>query len=184
MSAADDSWAEATRLFASATPVTPRTTVNKTYNVYCKANNLVSGIKELVESVSTMNDAMTSSQASIDNMVDALDDIAKIQMHIHDCHWHATTHYAEEGIEGVPIGDVFRPSHPDEIDILMQESQTGMDKDENGLVYCHDFIISNNDPKKPGVLKDVELHFKYDGISLPTRSMSWSSYLSTLPWCT
>ncbi len=51
------------------------------------------------------------------------------------------------------------------------------------LVYLKDFIISDGDANKPMVLRDVELHFRYDGITLPSKAMTWSSYLKTLPWC-
>ena len=112
-----------------------------------------------------------------------LEQILEVQQHIHDSHHHPIAHYAEQGTIDVDPGGLFVPQKPNEIDLLIQESQTGLDKDNNNLIYTHDFIISDNDPTKPMVLRDVENHFRYDGIKLPSKSITWSGYLKTLPWC-
>lgn len=161
----------------------PKTTVNNTYNVYCKAAKLLPSISQMNSSMGDITSALTSVQTSMDTMMSALEKILEVQQHIHDSHHHPIAHYAEQGYVGVDKGNLFLPPQPDEIDLLIQESQAGYDKDENNLVYIKDFIIDDNDPEKPPVLRDVELHFRYDGISLPSKSMTWSSYLKTLPWC-
>jgi len=160
-----------------------KTTVNNTYNVYCKAAKLLPGVTQLTSSMGDINTNMTSMTAAMTAMVDVLNAILDVQNHVHDSHWHPMTHYAEQGVLGVEKGSLFLPSQPDEVNMLMQESQSGIDKDDNGLVYLTDFIISDSDSNKPMVLRDVELHFRYDGITLPSKSMTWASYLKTLPWC-
>ena len=184
---ADQSWAHATQLINKLSVknhTSPRSVVKNEYNVYCKAHELVAPLRLLVEEFKKITEVMVISQEAVVDMNLTLEQIVKIQKHIHDCHWHPYTHYAEEGVETVPVGDIYRPHKPDEISLLMAESQSGRDKDSNGMVYCYDFIISNSDASKPGVLRDVEMHFEYDGIELPTKSMTWASYLATIPWCT
>lgn len=161
----------------------PKTTVNNTYNVYCKAAKLLPSVTQLNSSMGTISSDMTAMTTAMGTMIATLEQILEIQQHIHDCHWHPITHYAEQGVVDVPQGGLYLPQQPDEISLLMSESQSGMDKDDNNLVYCKDFVIDDNDPNKPKVLRDVELHFRYDGIKLPSKSMTWGSYLKTLPWC-
>jgi|GEM_PF-6589838 len=161
----------------------PKTTVNKTYNVYCKAAKLLPSLNQLNGSFGNINGAMSQVQTTMSSMMSLLEQILEIQQHIHDSHWHPVAHYAEQGTTDVEPGGLFVPQQPNEIDLLMQESQTGLDKDNNNLIYTHDFIISDNDPSKPMVLRDIENHFRYDGIKLPSKTMTWSSYLKTLPWC-
>ncbi len=160
-----------------------KTTVNNTYNVYCKAAKLLPSVSQLTGSMDTINTSMGSMTTAMNSMVTILQEILDVQNHVHDSHWHPMTHYAEQGVLGVEKGSLYLPNQPDEINMLMQESQSGIDKDDNGLVYLKDFIISDGDANKPMVLRDVELHFRYDGITLPSKAMSWSSYLKTLPWC-
>jgi len=161
----------------------PKTTINNTYNVYCKAAKLLPGITQINSGVGGLGAAMSTMSSSIQTMYQTLQEILKIQKHIHDCHWHPMTHYAEQGVEGVEMGALFIPTQPDEINLLMQESQSGIDKDNNDVVYLKHLVIADSDSEKPPVLRDVELHFRYDGITLPSKSLTWSSYLKTLPWC-
>ena len=166
-----------------STAAPAKTTVNNTYNVYCKADKLMPSMGQMTSSMGSVNESLGVMQTAISDMAEILREILKVQAHVHDCHWHATTHYAEQGVEGVEIGGLYMPSQPDELSLLMQESQSGIDKDNNGLVYCTDFVIDDNDPNKPLALRDIELHFMYDGIKLPSKSMTWQSYLGSLPWC-
>ena len=158
-----------------------KSSVNNTYNVYCKADKLLPGIEKISNSLDSVTTAMNEMTGGFNGIIGTLQQILLIQKHIHDSHWHPTSHYA--GSLSGPTGSLFIPIQPDEIDLLIQESQTGLDKDLNNLVYMRDFHISDNDPKKPLVLRDVENHFRYDGIPIPTKSMTWKAYLKTLPWC-
>jgi len=161
----------------------PKSTVNNTYNVYCKAAKLLPSVSQMNSSMDGISSSIGTIQTSMNTMMAVLTQILEVQQHIHDSHWHPVAHYAEQGTTGVELGNLFLPQQPDEIDLLLQESQAGYDKDDNNLVYIKDFVIDDNDPDKPMVLRDVELHFRYDGITLPSKSMTWSSYLKTLPWC-
>jgi len=161
----------------------PKSTINNTYNVYCKAAKLLPGISQMNSSLGDIGTSMDMMTESLNSMYETLQEIFKIQKHIHECHWHPMTHYAEQGVEGIEPGGLFVPTQPDEINLLMQESQSGIDKDNNGLVYLKDFIIADSDSEKPPVLRDVELHFRYDGITLPSKALTWAGYLKTLPWC-
>lgn len=159
-----------------------KTTVNNTYNVYCKAAKLLPSMSQMNTSMGGISSSMASMQTSMNTMIAVLEQILEVQQHVHDSHWHPVAHYAEQGVDA-PMGSLFMPTQPDEIDLLIQESQAGYDKDDNNLVYIKDFVIDDNDPDKPMVLRDIELHFRYDGIELPSKSMTWSSYLKTVPWC-
>jgi len=162
----------------------PKSATTNIYNVYCKASKLLPGISQMNSSMGNISESMALMNDSLNSMYETLQEILEIQKHVHDSHWHPMTHYAEQGTTGVEPGSLFVPYQPDEINLLMQESQSGLDKDNNNLVYLKDFIIDDNDSEKPPVLRDVEMHFRYDGITLPSKSMTWANYLKTLPWCT
>jgi len=57
-----------------------------------------------------------------------------------------------------------------------------LDKDGNGLIFSIDFIIDANDPMCPQALRNIKSSLSNDGQVIPSVELSWSGYISTLPW--
>lgn len=155
-----------------------KTGVNE-YSVQCSAVKLLSPI----EGIRVMTVNMTNTLGRIETICttirDLMDNMLDVQEHIHDAHWHGSTHYAEQGINVEP-GMVFIPPKIDESSVLNNEYQNKSDKDSNGLIYGYDFIISNSDPEKPISLRSIDEVMLQNGDSIPSVQMTWQDYLATV----
>ena len=146
------------------------------YNVSCSAGKLSNSVINIRENTSQIITALGRVEAVCISIRDTMENMLQAQEHIHYSHWHGKTHYAEDGVN-VEDGMIFIPDTPDESSILVGEYQNRIDKDENGLIYGIDFIITNEDPEKPMSLRSVDDQMLNNGDSPPSVQMRWADYM-------
>jgi len=153
------------------------------YDVSCKADKLIPIVADLQGLTTILNDTMLRVEDMCITIKDMMDSLIEIQDHVHSSHEHPKGHYAEQGVK-VEYGTYFLAPRPDESAMLVNEYNNSLDKDDNGLIYGKDFIITDTDPKKPQILRGIELLMLNEGKELPETEMMWDDYLETLPYDT
>jgi len=126
---------------------------------------------------SGMSNSVHIINATLIELRDLTKNIYDLTKHIHDSHWHGTTHCVEEFDN---IGSAF-VDVVDESSLLMNEFNNRLDKDGNELIFGFDFIIDKEDINCPPSLRSVESSLIYDNMDIPEK-ISWEKYKSTLPW--
>ena len=149
------------------------------YGVQCGAIKLLSPIEGIRVMTTNINSTLGRIETICTSLRDLMDNMLDMQEHIHDAHWHGSTHYAEQGVNVEP-GKIFIPPKVDESSILNGEYQNKADKDGNGLIYGYDFVISNDDPEKPLPLRGVDDMMLANGDPQPSVKMTWQDYMSSI----
>ncbi len=152
------------------------TGVNK-YYVSCTAGKLISPVNGIYSTTNEILDVLLRIEQICIEIRDYTYQMLELHEHVHYSHWHGRTHYADEGVH-VQDGTVFIPPFQDEASILIAEYQNHIDRDDNGLIYGYDFVISDNDPHKPMSLRSLDFIMENNGDPIPSSKMSWSSYIS------
>ena len=150
-------------------------------NVECSAHKLLTPLNTMNQKLSTMETNLAQLKTLLTETNTNLQQSHDIVKHIHDSHLHGKSHYSEDGYNVDP-GDYFLANPINEVNLLMHELDTGVDKDENGLIYAIDFIIDVNDVNKPSILVDKEMLMQKNGYKFPAQRLTWDQYRNTLPW--
>lgn len=175
--------------------------VEDNYFTGCELINAITS----TESVSSINDKLdqillqlqsmeTTESIKLEEIISILSEVEKLSSHVHNLHYHAMSHLAsitdqttqslidindDDIEETVSVkGPKFIPSFQPSV-YLLQEFSTGSDTDGNDLIYGKDFMISNQDPEKPSILKSLEQSPYW---KTPAVKINYSDYLESIYW--
>lgn len=148
----------------------------QSFSISCDAAKLLPHLATMNNSQQSMNDAILIIKEEIVRMSELTQTLADAFVHMHDSHYHPISHNAEDGFE-VDMGYRTLPPTEGIVARLISELSTGVDKDENGLIYGRDFYLDPNDNSIPQGIDSTHHVMR----TKPKVKMTWGSYLSTLP---